>query len=121
MADSERPGEHQSEGDTQGVTTLNFGAKYGSFEQLETAIKRYEEVNYVTLYRRSSRTIEAARKRAPNRHFSEKLLYYEMDLACVHGGREYVSKSKEKQKQQRYANHIIVVVGSIGSMHASSV
>ena len=77
MADSERPGEHQIEGDTQGVATLNFGAKYGSFEQLETAIKRYEEVNYVTLYRRSSRTIEAARRRAPNRHFSEKLLYYE--------------------------------------------
>ena len=42
----------------------------GSFEQLETAIKRYEEVNYVTLYKRSSRTIEAARKRAPNRHFA---------------------------------------------------
>ena len=39
-----------TEGDTQGVATLNFGAKYGSFEQLETAIKRYEEVNYVTFF-----------------------------------------------------------------------
>ena len=102
MAESEHLDERPSEqGDTQ-VATLNVGVKYSTFEQLETAIKRYEEQKYVTLYRRSSWSIEADRKRAPNRHFLEELLYYEVDLACVHGGREYVSKSKGKWKQQRY-------------------
>ena len=73
------------------------------FEELEKAIKAYEEENYTTLYRRSSRTINAARKRAPHRHFVDKLVYYKMDLVCVHGGREYISKSQEKRRKQRYA------------------
>ena len=37
-------------------------------------------------------------KASPNRHFAEELAYSEVDFACVHGGRDYVSRSKRKRK-----------------------
>ena len=48
------------------------------------------------VYTRSSQSIEAARKRAPNRRFLDKLKFSELDNACVHGGREYKSKATQR-------------------------
>ena len=48
---------------------------------------------YETIYTRSSRSVEAARKRTPNRTFLDKLKFSELDYACVHGGRDYKSKA----------------------------
>ena len=89
------------DGEPEGEKDGSFspGRQFSSFEELEKAIKAYEEENYTTLYRRSSRTINAARKRAPHRHFVDKLVYYEMDLACVHGGRKYISKSQKEEAE----------------------
>ena len=55
----------------------------------------------MTLYTRSSRSVEAARRRAPKRSFHEELKFSEIDYACVHGGREYKSKSANKRPSQK--------------------
>jgi len=84
------PTECESESDG----LLNIGLEFSSYEDLCSTIKNCEKLHFVTLYKRSSRTIQATRKRAPNRQFSEQLIYSEVDFACVHGGRGYLSKSK---------------------------
>ena len=86
----------------EGGGILRVGLEYCSYEDLSAMIKNNENLNFVTLYKRSSRTIQAARKRASKHHFSEQLVYAEVDFACVHGGRDYISKSKGKRKMQRF-------------------
>ena len=80
---------------------LQNGQEFCSFEELAEIIKKWEEVNFVTLYTRSSRSIEAARRRAPKRTFLDKLKYSEIDYACVHGGRDYKSQSTQKRLCQK--------------------
>ena len=81
---------------------LRVALEFSSYEDLFSAIKTYEQLHFVTLYKRSSRTIQAARKRAPNRHFADQLVYSKLDCTCVHGGRDYISRSKGKRKAQRF-------------------
>ena len=92
---------------------LSVGLEFRSYEDLSSVIKSYERRHFVTLYKRSSRTIQAARKRAPNRHFAEQWAYSEVDFACVHGGRDYVSRSKGKRKMQRFVHvHVRILLGA---------
>ena len=80
---------------------LVSGQEFYSFEELSEGVKNWEKKNFVTLYTRSSRSIEAARKRAPNRTFLDKLKFSELDYACVHGGREYKSNATQKRPCQK--------------------
>ena len=100
MADGVEPRVGQGVGNSLANTDdlLSVGIEFKSYEDLSSVIKSYEQRHFVTLYKRSLRTIQAARKRAPNRHFAEPLVYSEVDFACVHGGRDYVSRSKGKRK-----------------------
>ena len=41
------------------------GGEFTSFQELSKSIKKWEEANFVTLYTRSSRGIESARRRTP--------------------------------------------------------
>ena len=43
----------------------------------------------------------AARRRAPNRTFLDKLMFSELDYDCVHGGREYKSKATQSRPCQK--------------------
>ena len=61
--------------------------EFHSFDELSSAVKDYECANSVTLYTRSSRSVEAAKKRAPKCHFSEGLVYSELDCLCTRGER----------------------------------
>ena len=85
-------------------SVFSIGSEFTTYTQLSSAIKNYEAANCITLYTRSSRTIQAARRRAPNRHFSELLVYSELDYACIHGGRDYKSHSKGIRKSQRFVS-----------------
>lgn len=80
---------------------LVSGQEFCSFEELSQSVKRWEENKFVTLYTRSSRSIEAARRRAPNRTFLDRLKFSELDYACVHGGREYKSKATQRRPCQK--------------------
>ena len=44
-------------------------AMFTSFEELEEEITKCQRENYVQFYRRDSRTVDAALRRAPNRKF----------------------------------------------------
>ena len=80
---------------------LAVGEEYSSYQELSSAIRHWEGSNFVTLYTRSSRSVEASRKRAPKRKFNDELKFSELDYACVHGGREYKSKSTNKGEKQK--------------------
>ena len=80
---------------------LVSGQEFGSFEELCKSIQEWEKKNFVTLYTRSSRSVVAARRRAPNRTFLDKLMFSELDYACVHGGREYKSKATQSRPCQK--------------------
>ena len=45
--------------------TLKLGSSYSSFSDLEAAIDAYERCKFVNYYKRSSRSIEAHKKRCP--------------------------------------------------------
>lgn len=79
---------------------LFVGAEFASFSELQTRIREYEVENFVELYTRSSRTLEAMRKRAPKRSFNPLLAYGELKYACIHGGRNYKSASTGVRPQQ---------------------
>ena len=78
------------------------GQEFSSFEELNSALKLQEECTCVTLYTRSLKTVTATRKRVPKRHINNNSGYLELHYACMHGGREYMSHSKDKSKCQRY-------------------
>ena len=77
------------------------GQEFSSFEEVAESVKKWEKKKFVTLYTRSSRSIEAARRRAPNIRFLDKLKFAELDYACVHGGQEYKSKATQKRPCQK--------------------
>ena len=118
MADGVEPRVGQGVGNSLANTDdlLSVGLEFKSYEDLSSVITSYEQRHFVTLYKRSSRTIQAARKRAPNRHFAEPLVYSEVDFACVHGGRDYVSRSKGKRKMQRFVYVPMIVCTAWGKI-----
>ncbi|XP_065894026.1 uncharacterized protein [Dysidea avara] len=76
--------------------SVNFvlGEKFSSYEQLKEKITAYQQGNNVQLAYTDSRTLDAARKRAPKRiqKANEKLHYYSLHLTCNLGGKPFHSK-----------------------------
>ena len=78
---------------------LAKGYKFSSFEALSEAVHNWEVKNFVQLYKRSSRFIQA---RFHNKHYNENLKYSEIDYACIHGGRKAGSRSTGKRPNQKF-------------------
>ena len=53
--------------------TLTIGKKFADFSSLETAIQQYQKEENVQFFRRSSRTIEKAQPRMPDKNLNERL------------------------------------------------
>ena len=72
----------------QHVSALDF---FSSFDDLRTKITEFEKTNYIQLTHRNSRTLEAARKRAPKKvtKANKELQYFNIHLACCFGGEKY--------------------------------
>ena len=70
--------------------TFKLGERFDSFAELEEKITQYEQENYVNLWVRSSRTIEAAHLK---KHLDSAIRYYEIKYACIHGGKKFKSES----------------------------
>lgn len=66
---------------------LEKGAEFFSFESFSEAIERWQRSNFVELYKRSSRTVENAKKRARKKSYSDDLVFAELDFACAHGSK----------------------------------
>ena len=72
---------------------MEIGADFWSFAQLESAIADYQQKNFVRLYRRDSRTIEATKKRTSKKDYNEQIVYTDIKYACVHGGKTFISQT----------------------------
>ena len=82
-------------------TTIDVGDEFSSFKELQTKIDKFSEEKFSVLYKRSSRTIKTAVKQKRisdiGETLSEALVYYDVEYACVHGGKKYESRSKGKR------------------------
>ena len=62
-------------------------------------IKKYESQQAVQLWRRDSRTIEAASK-GVSRYLDKLIKYYELTCACIHGGWKFQTIVEGKRATQ---------------------
>ncbi|KAF6213188.1 hypothetical protein GE061_010904 [Apolygus lucorum] len=72
---------------------IYVGKSFGSFEELEQFISRFERDHKQKFWIRSSRSVEAARK-ILKRPLSENIRYYELQYSCIHGGLEFKTRGK---------------------------
>ena len=75
------------------------GETFSTFQELEKKIEQFKRVSFVDLWIRDSRTVAAAQKRL-TKSLKPELKYYELKLACVHGGRTFKSENKGKRSSQ---------------------
>ena len=82
---------------------FSVGDKFSFFEALSTKVAAYEKSKCVQLYRRDSKTLENAKKKAPLKVDSSNkaLKYYYILYSCIFGGKKFHSTSKGKRHNQR--------------------
>ena len=67
-----------------------LGEHFTSYDDLREKTKMYEEQNFVNLWIRDSRTIEATRVKEI---YNSAIKFSEIRYACKHGGRKFKSES----------------------------
>ena len=79
------------------------GEKFSTYDELKEKIEAYERTRNVQFCHSDSRTLEAAKKRAPRKvaDAKEELLYYRISLSCVFGGKKYQNRGSGKRPHQR--------------------
>ena len=80
---------------------LVVDAEFSTYEDLEKEIDSYQKEHFVQFYKRDSRTIANALRRAPNREFNKDIKYSELVYCCIQGGKKYKSGSTGKRPQQQ--------------------
>lgn len=83
------------------MDSIQVDNKFGSYSDLEESLKIYQRQKCVNLYKKESRTIEAASKRAPNKPFKRELKYSELVFACVHNGKQRQKKTTGERPNQQ--------------------
>jgi viroplasmin and RNaseH domain-containing protein len=85
-------------------SALRVGAKYKSFTDLECALRKFQQDNYVQLYKRSSIKLGTGSK-YKNMEVAENaaghLIYKELDYSCIHGGKNCSSISNGQRPNTR--------------------
>ena len=97
-SDKRAPCERMSAASSSGEAVVSFavGESFGTFEELEVKIKAYEQRHYVQLWKRDTRTVQAAQKRL-NSPLSERIKYYEVKYSCIHGGKNFKARGEGKR------------------------
>ncbi|XP_047145569.2 uncharacterized protein LOC124818598 [Hydra vulgaris] len=75
-----------------------------SFEDLKANIKKYEDANFVQLWMRDAKTINAARKSIPKRAsiMAPQIKYSFIKYCCIHGGQKFKYKGFGKRQTSTY-------------------
>jgi hypothetical protein len=85
-------------------SALRVGAKYKSCTDLECALKKFQQDNYVQHYKRISRKLGTGSK-YKNMEVAEStaglLIYKELDYSCIHGGNNFSSISSGQRPNTR--------------------
>ena len=68
---------------------LNSILTFDSYDELKESVAHYQRTNFVQLYKRDARTIEAMKKRAPNKNYQENRMYSCIKYCCIHGGKNH--------------------------------
>ena len=63
------------------------GNSFDTFSDLNEAVIKYQNENFVNLVVKNSKTIEAAKRRYPNREFKDSVVYQEINFSCVRAGK----------------------------------
>ena len=79
---------------------LNRRKKFEDFSSLEIAIQQYQKEENVQFFRRSSRAIEKAQPRMPDKKLNERLKYYEISFHCMRGGKNLKFRSTGMREQR---------------------
>ena len=77
--------------------TLTVGYRFSTYQMLRDKISEYEKSNFVQLWKREARTIDAAKKRTV-RYLKPHQEYYQLKLCCIRGGRKFKSEGKGIRK-----------------------
>ena len=85
------------------MASVYVGDLFSSFFELKKKIDEYQRQRGVKLYIRNSRTLDAARRKTPNRYFNQALKYYELQLSC--NGKSVLSESTEALKSVTNQQH----------------
>ena len=85
-------------------SALRVGTKYNFFTDLECALKKFQQDNYIQLYKRSSSKLGTGSK-YKNMKVAESaaglLIYKELDYSCIHGGKHFSSISSGQRPNTR--------------------
>jgi hypothetical protein len=76
-------------------SAFRVGAKYKSFTDLECALRKFQQDNYVQLYQRISRKLGTGSKYKIMEvaESAGLLIYKELDNSCIHGRKNFSSIS----------------------------
>ena len=101
------PQDSPSNVQTNEAANRNFfvGERFSSYDELKKKLATYEKAKSVQLSHRDSRTLNVARKRVPKRVEAAKqeLVYLNITLSCVFGGKKYDNRGSGKRPNQRLA------------------
>jgi hypothetical protein len=75
------------------VKPLELNTTFDSYDELKEYVAHYQRPNFVQLYKRDARTIEAMKKRAPSKNYQENLMYSCIKYCCIHGGKNHKPSS----------------------------
>ena len=84
--------------------SLSVGDSFDSYSELkDLPTREFECANHTQLVHRDSRTLTAARKRAPKvvERAKPELVYYSIHLTCMFGGKKYKNESTGVRPRQR--------------------
>ncbi|KAH9360442.1 hypothetical protein HPB48_003056 [Haemaphysalis longicornis] len=81
-----------------GDVNFSVGDKFSSFAEVEEKIDRYCSANYVKLWKRDARTIQAAKKRVGKiaAGISDVLKYQTVKFCCIQGGKKFTTQATER-------------------------
>jgi len=76
------------------------GETFESYEHLNEKLENFTKHEFVQLWKVDSRKLEkavASGRLSKSREYNKELIYYELKLACVHGGTEFHSEATGKR------------------------
>ncbi|KAJ8264587.1 hypothetical protein GJAV_G00151020 [Gymnothorax javanicus] len=79
---------------------LQVNSRFNSLVDLEKALEKYQNTNFVRLYKRRTRRIASTLKRTPKKRFNPRIKFTEIEVRCIHGGKRFVSRSSGKKPNQ---------------------
>lgn len=79
--------------------TFSVGEKFSSFKAFQGKLDRYQRETNSQWYRRDSRSVEAYKKRFPNRTFNVDIKFAELTYACVCGGKKFKTRGSGQRSQ----------------------